>query len=71
MMNEKQLQKAVEDVRKKGFLDVTIRIDAKKFAGINDKHKMAKNLSHEFVEELIFNEAFKILEAYKKKYGKK
>lgn len=68
-MNEKQLQKAVEDVRKKGYLEVKVRIDAKKFAEINSYYDFDKNIVEEGVLKVIFRNAFKILNAYKKKYG--
>ena len=66
-MNEKQLQKAVEDVRKKGYLDITVRIDAKKFL---EKPNFTAYSALCWEEgQSLFTNAFKILEAYKKKYG--
>jgi len=70
-IDEKQLQKAVEDVREKGYLDIKIRIDAKKFAGINGYYDFEKKIVEEGVLDIIFRNEFKILNAYKKKYGKK
>ena len=68
-MNEKQLQKAVEEVKKKGYLDVIIRIDAKKFLEKPDFTSYSTLCWEE--GQSLFTGAYKILEAYKKKYGGK
>ncbi len=66
-MNEKQLQKAVEEVRKKGYLEVTVRIDAKKFL---EKPNFTAYSALCWEEgQSLFTAAYKILEAYKEKYG--
>lgn len=76
-MDEKQLQKAVEKVRREGYLDITIRINPKSFAEINDHYELAKHIASDPGQLLadegrsIFGLAFTILKAYKKKYGGK
>ena len=66
-MNEKQLQKAVEKVKENGYLEVTIRFDAKKYLEKPDLTSFSTTCWDE--GRLLFLHAFKILEAYKKKYG--
>ena len=66
-MDEKKLQKAVKKVRKKGYLEVTIRFDAKKYLEKPDFTSFSTSCWDE--GEGLFLFAFKILEAYRKKYG--
>ena len=66
-MDEKKLQKEVERVRKKGYLEVTIRFDAKKYLEKPDHTSFSKNCWEE--GQIVFLLAQKILEAYRKKYG--
>ena len=66
-MDEKKLRKAVEDVKKKGYLEVKVRIDAKKFLKKPDFTSFSTTCWDE--GRVLFLLAFKILEAYRKKYG--
>lgn len=66
-LSEKKLQKAVEEVRKKGYLEVTIRFDAKKYLEAEDWSNLRNLVTAE--AEGIFAFAIKILNAYKIKYG--
>jgi hypothetical protein len=63
----KKLQKEVERVRKKGYLEVTIRFDAKKYLEKPDFTSFSTKCWEE--GKVLFLFAFKILEAYRKKYG--
>lgn len=66
-LSEKEINDAVEKVAKDGYLEVTIRINAKKFL---EKPNFTSFSSGCWQQgQSLFTIAFKILEAYKKKYG--
>ena len=66
-MDEKKLQKEVEKVKKEGYLEVTIRFDAKKYLEKPDFTSFSAKCWEEGL--VLFLLAIKILEAYRKKYG--
>ena len=67
-LSEEKLQGAVEHVRRNGgILKITINIDANKYVKQESFSDFEKLMLDEHLGALITS--FKILEAYKKKYG--
>ena len=66
-LSKKEFNKAVEKVAKDGYLEVTIRIDAKKYLEKPNFTSFSTTCWDE--GRVLFLLAFKILEAYRKKYG--